>query len=162
IVLVADGATDTRSANVIWNQLNAYINQDPYLYKKRGEYVERNGLMLPFYKRLDLNFTQDFMLRFGKKTNTFRFTADIYNFGNLINKNWGIFRTTAKSLGSGNNFALLTYKGIVASGNDAGKPSFSFPYLDAASQTPLVNTFQNSTSQASRFQVQLGIRYIFQ
>lgn len=162
IVLVADGATDTRSTNVIWNQLNAYINQDPYLYKKRGEYVERNGLMLPFYKRLDLNFTQDFLVRVGKKTNTFRFTADIYNFGNLINKNWGIFRTTSKSLGSGNNFALLTYKGIVASGNDAGKPSFSFPYLDAASQTPLVNTFQNSTSQASRFQVQLGIRYIFQ
>ncbi|WP_121354091.1 TonB-dependent receptor [Flavisolibacter nicotianae] len=162
IVLVADGATDTRSTNVIWNQLNAYINQDPYLYKKRGEYVERNGLMLPFYKRLDLNFTQDFLIRVNKKTNTFRFTADIYNFGNLINKNWGIFRTTSKSLGSGNNFALLTYKGIVASGADAGKPSFSFPYLDAASQTPLVNTFQNSTSQASRFQVQLGIRYIFQ
>ena len=162
IVLVPDNASDTRSAAVQWAQLNAYINQDPYLYKKRGEYVERNGLLLPFYKRLDLNFTQDFLLRVGKKTNTLRFTADIYNFGNLINKNWGIFRTTSRSLGSGNNFSLLNFKGIVATGADAGKPSFSFPYLDAASQTPLVNTFQNSTSQTSRFQIQLGIRYIFQ
>ncbi len=162
IVLVADNAADTRSASVIWSQLNAYINQDPYLYKKRGEYAERSGLLLPFYKRLDLNLTQDVMVRFGKKTNIFRFTADIYNFGNLINKNWGIFRTTSKSLGSGNNYSLLNFKGIVTSGADAGKPSFSFPYLDATNQIPLVNTFQNSTSQASRFQVQLGIRYIFQ
>lgn len=162
IVLVPDNASDTRSASVIWNQLNAYINQDPYLYKRRGQYAERNGLMLPFYKRLDLNFTQDVMVKTGKKTNTFRFTADIYNFGNLINKNWGIFRTTSRSLGSGNNYSLLNFKGIVTSGADAGKPSFSFPYLDAANQIPLVNTFQNSTSQASRFQVQLGIRYIFQ
>jgi hypothetical protein len=162
IVLVPESASDTRTAAVQWAQLNAYINQDPYLYKKRGEYVERNGLLLPFYKRLDLNFTQDFMLHVGKHTNTLRFTADIYNFGNLIDKNWGIFRTTSRSLGSGNNFSLLNFKGIIASGPDAGKPSFSFPYLDAASQTPLTSTFQNSTSQSSRFQIQLGIRYIFQ
>jgi hypothetical protein len=163
IVLVPENANDTRSAALIWSQLNAYINQDPYLYKKRGLYVERNGMQLPFYKRLDLNFTQDVMVKVGKNTNTLRFTADIYNFGNLINKNWGIFRTTARPLNVQNNgVALLNFKGIVASGPDAGKPSFSFPYLDAANQIPVVNTFQNSTSQSSRFQVQLGIRYIFQ
>ena len=162
IVLVPDNAADTRSTSVMWNQLNAYINQDPYLYKKRGGYAERNGLLLPFYKRLDLNFTQDFMLKIAGRSNTFRFTADILNFGNLINKNWGIFRTTSRSLGSGNNYSLLNFKGLITSGPDAGKPSFSFPYLDATNQFPLVNTFQNSTSQASRFQVQLGVRYLFQ
>ena len=162
IVLVQENSSDTRSANVIWQQLNAYINQDPYLYKKRGQYVERNGLLLPFYKRLDLNFTQDFLLKVGKHTNTLRFTADIYNFGNLINKNWGIFRTTSRSLGSGGNYSLLNYKGLATTGADAGKPTFSFPYLDAANQIPLTNSFQNSTSQSSRFQVQLGLRYIFQ
>lgn len=163
IVLVPENASDLRTPALIWSQLNAYINQDPYLYKKRGGYAERNGLQLPFYKRLDLNFTQDIMIRVGKRTNTFRFTADVYNFGNLINKNWGIFRTTARPLNVQNNgVALLNFKGIVASGPDAGKPSFSFPYLDAANQIPLVSTFQNSTAQSSRFQVQLGIRYIFQ
>jgi len=162
IVLVADNASDARSTTVLWNQLNAYINQDPYLSHRRGLYAERNGLMLPFYKRLDLNFTQDFMLHTGKRTNTLRFTADIYNFGNLINKNWGIFRTTSRSLGSGNNYSLLNFKGIISSGADAGKPSFSFPYLDATNQIPLTSSFQNSTSQSSRFQIQLGIRYIFQ
>lgn len=162
IVLVQENAADTRSTSVIWNQLNSYINQDPYLYKRRGQYAERNGLLLPFYNRLDLNFTQDVMIKVSGKTNTIRFTADIMNFGNLLNKNWGIFQTTSRSLGSGGNYSLLNYKGIIASGPDAGKPSFSFPYLDAANQIPLTNTFQNSTSQASRFQVQLGVRYIFQ
>lgn len=163
IVLVPENAADTRTANVIWQQLNAYINQDPYLYKRRGQYAERNGLQLPFYNRLDLNFTQDFIIKVSGKTNTLRFTADISNFGNLLNKNWGIFQTTARPLNVQNNgVALLNFRGIVASGPDAGKPSFSFPYLNANSQTPLVNTFQNSTSQLSRFQVQLGIRYIFQ
>lgn len=163
ILLVPENAADTRSAAVIWQQLNAYINQDPYLYKKRGEYVERNGLMLPFYKRLDLNFTQDVLLKMKNHTNTLRFTADVYNFGNLINKNWGTFRTTARPLNVQNNgVALLNYKGLVTSGPDAGKPTFSFPYLDAANLIPLVNTFQNSTAQTSRFQVQLGVRYIFQ
>lgn len=162
IVLESVNAADTRTAAQIWAQLDAYIRQDPYLYKRRGMYAERNGLVLPFYKRLDLNFTQDFMIKTGKRTNTFRFTADIFNFGNLINKNWGTFRTTTISQGSGNTVALLNFKRVETAGPNAGKPVFSFPYLNAANQIPLTSTFQNSTGQGSRFQVQLGIRYIFQ
>lgn len=153
---------DVRTPAMVWAQLDAYIRQDPYLSKRRGMYAERNGLQLPFYKRLDLNFTQDFILKFGKRTNTFRFTADVFNFGNLINKNWGIFRTTARPLGSGNTFGLLNLKRIESTGVNAGKPVYSFNYLDAANQIPLTSSFQNSTGQGSRFQVQLGIRYIFQ
>lgn len=157
IVLVpaTGGAPDARSAAVIWAQLNNYINQDPYLSMRRGQYAERNGLLLPFYKRLDLNFTQDFNLKAGKKMNTLRFTADVFNFGNLLNKNWGTFKTV-------NRTTLLKFEGIDNSGGaNQGKPKYSFPYLDAPNQIPLSSTFQNSTSQASRYQVQLGLRYIF-
>ncbi|GAA4328823.1 TonB-dependent receptor [Flaviaesturariibacter amylovorans] len=154
ILLVAPTG-DTRSAQVLWNQLNTYINQDPYLSTRRGQYAERNGLLLPFYKRLDLNFTQDFMVKAGKYRNILRFTADIFNFGNLLNKNWGTFRTT-------NRTGLLRYEGIeTAAGPNQGKPRFSYPYLDAASQIPLTSTFQSSTGQGSRYQIQLGLRYIF-
>jgi hypothetical protein len=56
---------------------------------------------------------------------------------------------------------LLNFKKVETTGANAGKPVFSFPYLDAANQVPLTSSFQKSTSQASRFQVQLGVRYIF-
>jgi hypothetical protein len=154
IVLEGVNASDTRTASVIWGQLNTYINQDPYLSKRRGKYAERNGLLLPFYKRLDLNFTQDFIVKPGKKTHTIRLTADVFNFGNLLNKNWGIYRIP-------NRTALLNFKRVETTGTNAGKPVFSFPYLDATNQIPLTSTFQNSTSQNSRYQVQLGVRYIF-
>jgi hypothetical protein len=98
IVLETANAQDVRTVTMIWNQLNAYINQDPYLYDKRGKYAERNGLLLPFYKKLDLNFTQDVFVKIGGKRNTVRFTMDIFNFGNLLNKNWGTFKTTNRLL----------------------------------------------------------------
>jgi hypothetical protein len=154
IVLETVNAQDTRTAAVIWGQLNTYINQDPYLSHRRGQYAERNGLLLPFYKRLDLNFTQDFFVNVKEKRNTLRFTMDIFNFGNLLNKNWGIFQTT-------NRTALLNFKRVETTGPNAGKPVYSFPYLDATNQVPLTSTFQNSTAQGSRWQIQMGLRYIF-
>ncbi|MCW3080466.1 carboxypeptidase regulatory-like domain-containing protein [Segetibacter sp.] len=154
IVLETVNSSDTRTTQEIWNQLNTYIQQDPYLDDRRGMYAERNGLLLPFYKKLDLNFTQDFMLKVGGKQNTLRFTADIFNFSNLLNKNWGVFQTA-------NRTGLLTLKRVETTGTNAGKPVFSFPYLDATNKIPLSSSFQNSVGLGSRYQVQLGIRYIF-
>ena len=154
IVLTQENTADTRSTDVLWAQLDAYISQDPYLSKHRGEYAERNGLTYPFYKRLDMNITQDFNIKVKGKTNTLRFTFDIFNFGNLVNKNWG-------SLQFPNRTALLNFKRVETAGANTGKPVFSFPYLNASTQTPLTNTFQTSTGQSSRWQAQFGLRYIF-
>ena len=154
IVLEGANASDTRSADVLWGQLNAYINQDPYLSQHRGEYAERNGLLLPFYKRLDLNFTQDINVKVSGKTNTLRFSFDIFNFGNLLNKNWGATQFA-------NRTALLNFKRVETAGANAGKPVFSFPYLDATNQIPMTSSFQKSTGAGSRYQVQFGVRYIF-
>ena len=154
ILLESANAQDLRTPAILWAQLDNYINQDPYLSKRRGQYAERNALLSPFYKRLDLNLTQDFMVNVGGKRNTLRLTMDIFNFGNLLNKNWGIYRIP-------NRTALLNVKRIETTGPNAGKPVFSFPYFDANNQIPLVNTFQNSTNQNSRWQAQVGVRYIF-
>jgi hypothetical protein len=154
--------TDTRSASVIWNQLNNYINQDPYLSKHRGEYAQRNSVVLPFYKRLDLNITQDFSIKAGKTKNTLRLSFDMINLGNFLNKNWGLTKTFAAPFNSSQNAAsFLKYEGLVPSGADAGKPRYSFPYLDPANQIPLTSSFIQSTSIYSRWQAQFGIRYIF-
>lgn len=145
---------DPRTTDEIWNQLNNYIEQDDYLRTRRGKYAERNGLLLPLYSRADFNFTQDFYINVKGKRNTLRFTMDIFNFSNLLNRNWGIFKTTNRS-------AVLNFLRVETTGANAGKPVFSFPYLDAANKIPLTTTFQNSTGQGSRYQIQLGVRYIF-
>ena len=145
---------DPRTTDEIWNQLNSYIQQDDYLKTRRGKYAERNGALLPFYSKVDLNFTQDFYVNVHGKRNTIRFTMDIFNFSNLLNRNWGILKVP-------NRTNLLNFLRVETAGANAGKPVFSFPYFDAANKIPLSSTFQNSTSQASRYQIQLGVRYIF-
>jgi hypothetical protein len=154
IVLERTGTSDLRTPDQLWQQLDYYISQDPYLSTRRGRYAERNGLLLPFYSRADLNFTQDFYVTVNGKRNTLRFTMDIFNFTNLLNRNWGIFRTP-------NRTNLLNFLRVENSGPNAGRPVFSFPYLDAANRIPLSSTFQNSVGQGSRYQIQLGLRYIF-
>ena len=154
IILEKANAADTRTTDQIWDQLSAYIAQDDYLKGRRGKYAERNGVLLPFYSRADFNFTQDFYVNVKGKRNTIRFTADILNISNLLNRNWGVFKTT-------NRTAVLNYLRVETTGVNTGKPVFSFPYLDAANRIPLNSTFQNSVGQGSRYQIQLGVRYIF-
>ena len=47
----------------------AYIQQDPYLSKHRGEYAERGGLFLPMFNRMDLSLIQDVFRNIGGKRN---------------------------------------------------------------------------------------------
>ncbi|WP_374948261.1 carboxypeptidase regulatory-like domain-containing protein [Mucilaginibacter sp.] len=156
IVLVKDNTTaganfDNRSVGQIYAQLNAYINQDPYLSKRRGKYAERNGLVLPYFHQVNFNFTQDVYQTSGKIKNTLRFEFNMINLGNFLYRNWGNYKFV-------NRAGILAYKGIDAA---TGKPTYSFPYFDNANQIPLTSTFGNGTSQASRWQAQLGFRYIF-
>ena len=144
-------STDPRTAAQIWSQLNNFINQDKYLAANRGQVATANSVVLPFFKKMDLNVTQDISVKTGKERHTLRLTLDILNVGNLLNKQWGIVKSTVA-----NNF--LRYEGLAADGKT---PAFSFTYQDAASQTPLVNSFSNNTGTTSRWQMQFGIRYIF-
>lgn len=154
IILEKTGASDLRTPDQLWNQLNNYIEQDDYLKSKRGRYTERNGLKYPFYSRADLNFTQDFYIMVSGKRNTIRFTMDILNFSNLLNRYWGTLKTP-------NRTNLLNFLRVETTGPNAGKPVFSFPYLDEKNKVPLTSTFQNSASLGSRYQIQMGVRYIF-
>jgi hypothetical protein len=73
------------------------------------------------------------------------------NVGNLLNRNWGVARST-------NIANILKFEGIAADGKT---PLFSFPYSDATNQVPLVNSFSPSASTFSRWAMQFGVRYLF-
>jgi hypothetical protein len=144
-------STDPRSAAQIWNQLNNFITQDHYLSTHRGQYAKANAVVWPIYKRLDLNVTEEVSVKTGKERHTIRLTLDLVNAGNFFNKYWGTYKTP-------NLTNFLKYEGL---GADGRTPAFSMPYLDATNQVPLVNSFKDNTNILSRWQMQFGIRYLF-
>ena len=155
--LVAAGGSDPRTVNQEWAQLNAFINQDPYLSKHRGQFAERNGATLPLYQNFNLNLTQDFYVKVGKYKNTIRVTLDIINLGNLLDKYWGLAQVSAINGKTGAE-SILKFAGW---DNVTNRPTFTVPYLDATNQIPISTSYKYDTSQFSRWQAQLGLRYIF-
>jgi hypothetical protein len=153
--------SDTRTAAQQWAQLDNFIKQDNYLSSHRGEYAKANAWVYPWYKKLDINIAQDiyFYTKRGHESDrhTLRLTLDLINAGNFLNKYWGIVKTpTLPSTSSG--YQLLKFEGMAADGKT---PLYSFPYQDATNQTPYTNSFTNNTGITSRWQMQFGIRYMF-
>jgi hypothetical protein len=68
----------------------AYIQQDGYLSEHRGQYAERGAVFLPLVSRVDLSIAQNLFTNIRGRRNAFQIRADILNFGNLLNKNWGV------------------------------------------------------------------------
>ena len=145
------GVADTRTQNELWQQLDAFIANSPYLFSRRGQFAERNAYVLPWTHKLDLNFTQDVRFTVGKNKHTLRFTADIYNFTNLLNKDWGVFYVPTTT-------TPLVFSKI---DTDGKTPVYSFPYQDGVNKVPYTRAYRPSSSLGSRYQIQIGVRYLF-
>jgi len=173
ILLTTSSATDTRSVSTIWQQLDNYISQDAYLSKHRGEYAARNGAVAPWTSLLNIRLLQDFFIETKNgKRNTLQLSFEAINFMNLLNSDWGVVRTTART-------SLLNFVGYenpaVTTANTqtdplqpnnsyttsaaTGRPIFSFATNSDGSA--LSRSFINNTNISSRYQLQVGIRYIF-
>ncbi len=129
----------------------SYIQQDEYLSSRRGQYVERYGALAPWRSRWDVKFLQDYNFKVGrKKHHTVQLSVDILNVGNLINSEWGVVQqpNNLQPVGvsfpdDGNGNADYTQA-----------PTYSF-------DTNLKETFSADSSLLSRWQMQVGLRYIF-
>lgn len=123
--------------------LENYIAQDDYLSGRRGQYAERYGALAPWRGRWDVKILQDIIVGVGNdKTNTIQVSLDILNFGNLLSSEWGVIQQP-------NNVQPI---GVTVDGS--GTPTYSF-------NGDLTNTFGFDSSLASRWQAQIGLRYIF-
>ena len=65
----------------------AFIDQNPYLASHRGRIADRNGARQPWVNHLDLGVQQGVPGFF--RNNKFVVRLDVYNFLNLLNKDWG-------------------------------------------------------------------------
>ncbi len=131
-----------------WEAFNSYIESSPYLRNRRGEYSERNGVRGPWSHIVDLKFLQDFNVDFNNKNHTFQLSFDIFNFTNLINKDWG-----RRPFIPGNIGILNVEQG----GPD---PEFSFNASQFETERD-IEIFSDSGILSSRWQMQVGLRYIF-
>ena len=148
IFLVDDA--DAGTAAEQWAALNNFIANDPYLSTRRGNYAEVNRSREPFTHIFDLRFMQEFFINAGGTKHTLQFTADLYNFGNLLNKNWGRRYFVPQ------NFELINFEGYLPDGTT---PTFTFDGV--TDNDPSANRIDDSGLVSSRWQMQLGLRYIF-
>ena len=123
---------------------DAYIAQDDYLSGRRGQYAERYGALAPWRGRWDIKFLQDYNFKVSEnKTNTIQFSVDVLNIGNMISKDWGRIQQP-------NNVQPI---GVSVDPNTK-VPTYTF-------DPNLSKTFGYDSSLASRWQMQVGLRYIF-
>ncbi|HEY0107980.1 MAG TPA: TonB-dependent receptor, partial [Fibrella sp.] len=156
ILLTTTNALDLRTPQQIWEQLNAYIEQDPYLKTRRGQYAERNGAYLPWQNLLNFRLLQDLYVTSGSRRHTVQFSVDVVNLLNLVSSNWGLAQAT-------NRVNLLNFVGYETPNTNTaattGRPIFTF--TEVSPGAALTNSFTNNLSLSSRWQLQLGLRYIF-
>lgn len=122
--------------------LKAYLAQDAYLSKNRGKVADKFATTSPWYSQVDLRLLQDFMVRIGGQVKTVQISFDVLNIGNLINSNWGVRQIPVNT------------QPIGVTVDTNGNPTYSF-------DTNLKNTFADDFSLLSRWQAQLGLRFIF-
>ncbi len=135
---------------------DAYINQDPYLSKHRGEYAGRNGLFLPLVKRMDLSITQEIFHSAKGNRHSGQIRFDITNFGNLLNHNWGVGKRPVipSASSSLNLIPILTNTAVDAS----GKVSYRMALVN--NQLP-TTTWQTTTFSSDVYTMMLSFRYNF-
>lgn len=128
-----------------------YLEQDNYLNSRRGKFAERNGGVLPWVNSVDLNFTQDlFANLFAKRRSTLQFNWTVNNFGNLINKNWGVRKQLVRS-------SILVPTSTPTPGGTTA-PTFRLQFDGA---TPITQLVRDNVNFPSTYSMQFGFRYIF-
>lgn len=131
--------------------LESFIENDKYLRKHRGAFAERNGARLPFTHTIDLRLQQDFKIKLNKKETTIGIIYDVFNFTNLLNKNWGRIYFLPND-----NYSLITFAGFTD--QNTLTPQYQFRPLNGKPWSVQTSTAPGSSA---RWISQLGIKINF-
>ncbi|CCH51285.1 hypothetical protein BN8_00202 [Fibrisoma limi BUZ 3] len=153
LAFIFDRNAESTPANVkaglqaILDNPNASQSIKDYIIAYSGKIAERNGGINGFYGVVDIRASKRFKLY---KNHNIEVSADVFNFANLLNRNWGVNR----SLGTQALYGL----GVPASGSTPALPAF-----DQAKQqfNYRVNTAGIVNPSGEPYQIQLGARYSF-
>ncbi|MFD2599388.1 TonB-dependent receptor domain-containing protein [Sphingobacterium corticis] len=143
--------------------LNNFISENG-LEKYKGQYLPRNGFLMPWLNRFDVRVLQDVFTNIGGRRNSLQLSLDVINLGNMLKKSWGVQSRL-------NNAQFLYGNQLVPGTNSQGQPvlntvatpangvpSFNMNVVDNALQS---TPFQNVSTLATTWQMMLGVRYTF-
>jgi hypothetical protein len=140
--------TGSAAATIAQQQdaLDAYINKVSCLSKQRGSIMTRNTCRAPWQNVVDLSIRQPIRTLRGQNVSL---QWDVFNFANLLNKNWGVIR-------------------------EAGDPGFPGQRLLSRVNTATVNgvvypvytfnkdfQYDNVRNIQSNYRMQMSVRYSF-
>ncbi len=120
-----------------------FVNADKYLSSRKGNFTERNTGRTPWNINADFKILHDVLV---VNTHTLQLSLDIMNVTNLLNTEWG------KVYFVPNTFNSVSSIGLTNNATNGATPQFVF-------QTP--NTPYIIDQFASRWQMQIGVRYTF-
>jgi len=139
---IVDVLGNAKSAAEQKAAFKTFINQDKYLGDRRGKYTEKYAGINPWVSQLDLRMLQDFKI--GSSGRTVQLSLDFVNLGNMFSSSWGV-RKYATTSG---------YFQPVSVNYNNNVPSYNF-------DPSTTKTFTSSPDLPSRWQMQVGLRYIF-
>jgi hypothetical protein len=151
VACTAATATDTFTVADQQAAWEAFIQQDPYLSKNRGQYMERNGLFLPMLSRMDVGVQQDIRLRVGGRTNRLSVRLDVLNFLNMLDDNMG------RSWRMMTTQPLVSAPGGVADANGA----VQYSLRNTAGVLLAPQSFDRTSTFNDTWRMQLTVRYSF-
>ncbi|MDQ6646773.1 MAG: Oar protein, partial [Pseudomonadota bacterium] len=135
-------------------QFQDYISSNDYLSSHRGQIASRNGTRYGWVNQLDMSFSQEVPGLFKGNKGVLR--LDVYNFLNLLDKNWG---QTVN--GQYNTRTLAGYDGV----NAQGQYVYSLPTDRSGNYQPqqlsVYDAGSNPTRVVSRWSAMLTLRYTF-
>lgn len=128
------------------------LESDEYLKSRKGQYAERNGAIAPWRNQVDFRFAQDiYGGKIAGNKNSLSLFVDIFNVGNLINRDWGIYSINNNNILQISNASSLTPGGTT-------KPTFR---LNTVNNELISERNRVNTSITSTYYMQFGLRYSF-
>jgi hypothetical protein len=139
-------------------KFNELIEATPCLKEQRGKILERNSCRLPFSNNFDVTIRQNIPL--VSSSQRVAVQLDIFNFGNLLNKDWG--QQQVSPYGTFNNLTLLTHTASSSTDPATAVPTVTFNYrtLDPK-KTGKLDPYQVGNFVSNYWRMQLSARVSF-
>jgi hypothetical protein len=135
-----------------------FISSDPYLNSRRGQIAERNKSQQPWVNQLDVGFQQELPGLFNGNKVVVR--LDIFNFLNLLNKDWG----EQTGVGFFGTRTLANVSDVV--GTCPTNCKYVYELQDSRGNSTLqqydvYDSYRNPARVISRWQALLTVKYTF-
>lgn len=128
-----------------------FIDSDPYLKSRKGQYAERNGGIMPWRHQFDFHLAQELFNGIGGLRNSLEVFWDVFNIGNLFNSTWGNYKIANNGILVPQNTGSITPTGTTV-------PTFK---MGATNGDIIRDRFRTNQTTASTYYMQVGLRLRF-